>query len=656
MRRLALLGPLTLLLALGLYACDGGDGASDEPAAQAQDDVVVWPGKEDNFISLSALEYLLEGKTQVTLEPEYAERSEEERLARVQELIPLKSIQVGWFLNVFLSEKKSGDSNYGYGGYHALVREGSYKTSDVEAVPEQPLTYSFLLRFEIGGDTQLLSQIKELEQVEGDLYRMTLSMARVSNTQLARLDVNSEWYRSYESWVPTGKSPESIETIDLTIRPEPRSSDAYFDIQRLVEDGVVTVAVHFGWDYHKDYHLLHSRSLYDWLLGKGFQSPVASYDDYVSGGDAHSGPLTRTLKTPQGDVQLEVSLFWGKPGTATDPDTAAGGIVLENDMRDSLRDREIIAYSGHSGPYYGFALANWRKTDEGDLDDSELPEVEMPEDTYQIVLAEGCDTYGVGEAFWHNPAKADRLDLDVITTTAPSNASTPSTVQDFITALLGVDARGMHKPTRVSDLLRELDSNSSWFHTMYGLHGVDDNPQRHPYGREELLCNAGCSTADECGGNGNRCVQLGAGEKVCTFECTSDAGCPDGFGCERIARNRAIEDAMVCVPRSTRCGVGPTPEHGTLNQAGSVAKGEEQHYQVVVGANVPRLLVSMTGTGDADLYLRFGEAPTAQTWDCRPYGPDSDEECKVDGPKAGTYHVMVRGYAAQSDYEVKAVY
>jgi hypothetical protein len=52
-------------------------------------------------------------------------------------------------------------------------------------------------------------------------------------------------------------------------------------------------------------------------------------------------------------------MFFGKPGTNTDPDTDAGGAVLENLAVDSLKTKDVIIYSG---PFYGFALANWRKT------------------------------------------------------------------------------------------------------------------------------------------------------------------------------------------------------------------------------------------------------------------------------------------------------
>lgn len=644
---------LALLLPFGT-GCSPADG--DDPGAEqgeAADLTVVWPGKEDDFISLSAREYILQGTTTVRLESSYAGRSEEEKLARVEELIPLKSIQVGWFLNVYLVKKDSDAANAGYGGYHALVREGSYKTAGIAPVAGDELAYTFDLTFEIGGESDLLRNMP-VEHVEGDTYRFRLAMARVGNAELARLDVNREWYRRYQSWQPDGRSESEVEWIDLTIRPEERSADAYFDYARLFEDGKVTMAVHFGWDYHNDYHLVHSRALYDWLLARGYASPVASYDEYTR----TSGPLTRTIQAGGQEVTVEISLFWGQPGTDTDPDTDAGGLQLENDMRDSFATREVIAYSGHSGPYYGFALANWNKTEEGDLDDSEIPGLELPEGTYQVVLAEGCDTYGVGEAFWHNPAKADRHDLDVITTTAPSNAATPATVQDFITALVGTDAAGNHVAKRVSELLDDLDGNSSWFHTMYGLHGVDDNPHAHPYANSAALCQEVCSGAQDCGGQGNRCVSLvPAAAKTCTFECTADDGCPEGYACERIAADGYMLPVFVCVPRARLCG-GQSDDtgHGTLTEAGELARGEEKRFTIELEPGMDRLHVVLGGTGDVDLYVRRGEEPTTAVYDCRPYESSSDETCSFQAPAAGTWHILLRGYAESSSYELQVMW
>lgn len=52
--------------------------------------------------------------------------------------------------------------------------------------------------------------------------------------------------------------------------------------------------------------------------------------------------------------------------------------------------------------------------------------------------------------------------------------------------------------------------------------------------------------------------------------------------------------------------------------------------------------VAMTGTGDADLYVRKGAQPTDKLYDCRPYAGNSTENCAVDG--AGSFYVSVYGY------------
>ena len=47
-------------------------------------------------------------------------------------------------------------------------------------------------------------------------------------------------------------------------------------------------------------------------------------------------------------------------------------------------------------------------TDEGDLDDAEMPFVDMPADKYQIVFGEGCDTLMIGPALLDNINKTAR--------------------------------------------------------------------------------------------------------------------------------------------------------------------------------------------------------------------------------------------------------
>lgn len=52
------------------------------------------------------------------------------------------------------------------------------------------------------------------------------------------------------------------------------------------------------------------------------------------------------------------------------------------------------------------------------------------------------------------------------------------------------------------------------------------------------------------------------------------------------------------------------------------------------------------GTGDADLYVRYGAAPTTATYDCRPYLGGNNETCEFNPSQDGNYYVMIRAYSA----------
>ncbi len=95
------------------------------------------------------------------------------------------------------------------------------------------------------------------------------------------------------------------------------------------------------------------------------------------------------------------------------------------------------------------------------------------------------------------------------------------------------------------------------------------------------------------------------------------------------------------------------PESDEVTISGSVAAGEWVHYGPYnVGSG--GLVVEMTGTGDADLYVNNGSQPTESDYDCRPYSGSSDESCEADGPAA--VYVSVNGYADTSDFELFIVY
>ena len=89
----------------------------------------------------------------------------------------------------------------------------------------------------------------------------------------------------------------------------------------------------------------------------------------------------------------------------------------------------------------------------------------------------------------------------------------------------------------------------------------------------------------------------------------------------------------------------------------SGAAGEELAFTLDVPAGARDLVVRLRGgTGDADLYVRHGAAPTVGLYDCRPFRSSSDEVCTFSSVDEGTWHVMVRGYEAFSGVELEAEY
>ena len=107
-------------------------------------------------------------------------------------------------------------------------------------------------------------------------------------------------------------------------------------------------------------------------------------------------------------------------------------------------------------------------------------------------------------------------------------------------------------------------------------------------------------------------------------------------------------DPTVCVaevpPEAPACSVQTHHHH---NQR--VAQNAEKQFGPFDVAPGTIFAVEMVGTGDPDLYVQFGSAPTRSPggYTCRPYLNGAEESCSLDVP-AGTSQafVMVRGYRA----------
>lgn len=81
----------------------------------------------------------------------------------------------------------------------------------------------------------------------------------------------------------------------------------------------------------------------------------------------------------------------------------------------------------------------------------------------------------------------------------------------------------------------------------------------------------------------------------------------------------------------------------------SGAAGAVKYYRLEVPASQTHLMFKISGgTGDCDLYVRYGALPTAATYDYRPYQSGNNEGVAITDPAAGTWYVMLRGYSTYS--------
>nr|WP_133816708.1 S8 family serine peptidase [Tahibacter aquaticus] len=104
-------------------------------------------------------------------------------------------------------------------------------------------------------------------------------------------------------------------------------------------------------------------------------------------------------------------------------------------------------------------------------------------------------------------------------------------------------------------------------------------------------------------------------------------------------------------------GGGNVLSNGVAVTGLSGAANGELTYTLAVPAGATGLKFEMSGgTGDADLYVKFGSAPTTSSYDCRPYLGGNAETCTIATAQTGTYYVKVRGYSAFSGVSLKGSY
>lgn len=119
--------------------------------------------------------------------------------------------------------------------------------------------------------------------------------------------------------------------------------------------------------------------------------------------------------------------------------------------------------------------------------------------------------------------------------------------------------------------------------------------------------------------------------------------------CESGNSTQASGTTSACTGNVLTNGVAVTGLSG--------ATGSQQSWTMAVPAGASNLsFVTAGGTGDVDMYVKFGSAPTTSTYDCRPYASGNAETCSFAAPSTGTYYVMLNGYAAYSGVSLTGSY
>jgi Zn-dependent metalloprotease len=161
-------------------------------------------------------------------------------------------------------------------------------------------------------------------------------------------------------------------------------------------------------------------------------------------------------------------------------------------------------------------------------------------------------------------------------------------------------------------------------------------------------------------------VKFGAAPDTSTFDCRPYKS---GNAEECTFTNPAAGDWYVMLNAySTYSGVtltgtysgggsGDTLTHGTATAPYSGGAGTWKCWTLTVPSGKTSVVFNQAGgTGDADLYVRFGSAPTLSTYACRPYLSGNTETCTISNPAAGTWYACSYGYSSYSNTTMKGTY
>jgi len=129
-----------------------------------------------------------------------------------------------------------------------------------------------------------------------------------------------------------------------------------------------------------------------------------------------------------------------------------------------------------------------------------------------------------------------------------------------------------------------------------------------------------------------------------------------GYG---LVQAKAASDSLT----NSCSGTTPPPTGSTSLTNGQTVSGLTASQSQVLSftLDVPAGATDLSfttagGTGDGDLYVRFGSEPTSTAYDCRPFENGNNESCTFASPQAGTYYVEISAYSTFSGVSLTGSY
>ncbi len=169
-----------------------------------------------------------------------------------------------------------------------------------------------------------------------------------------------------------------------------------------------------------------------------------------------------------------------------------------------------------------------------------------------------------------------------------------------------------------------------------------------------ISCGTSCSTATGSFPTTSSVTFTATPDSGNTFSgwsgaCTGTGSCTIAAGTSSASLGAAFA--------TTTGGTITALQNGVAVTGLSGATGSSALYSIAVPSGATNLVISTSGgTGDVDLYTRAGQVPTTSAYDCRPFQSGNAESCTSSAPTAGTYYVLLNGYASYSGVSLVASY